>query len=196
MDLKAGDFETGAIEDRALRVVELDAASEDLAPISEHEWRIELKPAGGYLPASFHFPAVKPQVAEEDGITRQRYVDVDLVPVGPEVALGGETRRSMPWIAGGIVVIVALGAGGFAFRKYRKAPEDDGPDLLPLPTQISAVSVIGYLRRLSDRESLPESVRESIRKEIDLLESHHFGRDDIPQDSASLEEIAKRWQAA
>ncbi|MES2659348.1 MAG: hypothetical protein V4689_12080 [Verrucomicrobiota bacterium] len=196
LSLTVDGFETGAIEDRSLRVVELDAAAEDLSPVSEHEWRIELKPTGGTLPASFHFPTVKPETAKEDGLVRQRYVDVDLVPVSADVALGGEGKRSMPWIAGGFAALLVLGAGGFAFMKNRKPVNDGGPALLPLPTHINAVSVIGYLRRLQERDGIPASLREAIAKEITTLEDRHFGREDAPQDPAVLEEIARRWQAA
>ena len=196
LDMESDDFEIGSIEDRTLRVVELDAASEDLAPISEHEWRIELKPSGGKLPAVFRFPTVKPEVAEEDGITRQRYVDVDLVPVDAEIALDVEAPTPVKWITGGIVAALIIGAGGFAFIKSRKGPDDSGPALLPLPAQVNAVSVIGFLRRLQEREGIPASIRESIQEEIALLEDSHFGRADVPEDPVALEKIARRWQAA
>ncbi len=189
-------FETGHIEDRGLRVVELDAAAEDLAPVSEHEWRIELKPKGGTLPASFHFPAVKPELAAEDGLTRQRYVDVDLQPVGAEVALDGGGKRLLPWLIGGIAALLALAAGVFTFLKRRKGPREEGPALLPLPAHINAVSVIGYLRRVQEREDISPSMKQAIEKEIAALEAAHFGRGDIPQDAEALEEIARRWQAA
>ena len=45
----SSDPYAGLREDRGLRVVELYAASDDLAPVSEHEWRIELKPKGGVI---------------------------------------------------------------------------------------------------------------------------------------------------
>ncbi|MES2924160.1 MAG: hypothetical protein V4819_21595 [Verrucomicrobiota bacterium] len=196
LDLTVDGFESGKIEDRSLRVVELDAAAEDLSPVSEHEWRIELKPKGGTLPANFHFPAVKPELAKEDGLVRQRYVDVDLVPTGPDLALGGAEKRMMPWIAGGIAGLLALVAGGLFVSSRRKGAGPEGPDLMPLPTQINAISVIGYLRRLQEREGISATQIESIEGEINALEARHFGRDDAEQDPAALEEIARRWQAA
>lgn len=196
LETAVAGFETGRIEDRGLRVVELDAAAEDLSPVSEHEWRIELKPAGGTLPANFHFPKVKPEVAKEDGHVRQRYVDVDLVPVGPDLALGSGEKRLMPWIAGGAAGLLAIVAGGLFVSKRRKAGPPDGPDLLPLPTQINAVSVIGYLRRLQQRDGISPAMAGSIEKEIAALEARHFGREDAEQDPAALEAIARRWQAA
>ena len=189
-------FETGNIEDRGLRVVELDAAAEDLAPIAEHEWRVELKPKGGTLPAFFHFPAVKPELAKEGGLTRQRYVDVDLQPVGEQVALGGGAKRLGPWIVGGLAALAAVIAALVASSKRRKKPLHEGPVLIPLPAHINAVSVIGYLRRLQQREGITPAMKESIEKEIVTLEAKHFGREDAAQQMDELEAIARRWQAA
>jgi hypothetical protein len=196
LDQKFDGFETGNIEDRGLRVVELDAAAEDLSPVSEHEWRIELKPKGGTLPAAFRFPAVKPELAKEDGLLRQRYVDVDLVPVEASVPLGGSAKRLGPWIGGGIAALVALIAGMFLLFKNRKTHQHDGPVLLPLPAHLNAVSVIGFLRRVQERDGITPAMKEAIEKEITALEAKHFGREDAPQDPVILEEIAKRWQAA
>jgi len=196
LDMKVDGFETGGIEDRSLRVVELDAAAEDLSPVSEHEWRIELKPKGDVLPASFHFPAVKPELAKEDGLMRQRYVDVDLVPVGADVPLGGTGKRVAPWIIGGILALVALLAGWIAFLKRKGISAVEGPVLIPLPTHVNAVSIIGYLRRLQEREGTSTAMRESIGIQIADLETRHFGREDAPQDPVELEEIARRFQAA
>lgn len=189
-------FETGAIEDRGLRIQELDAAAEDLSPISEHEWRVELKPKSGVLPASFQFPAVKTELAKEDGLTRQRYVDVDLVPVGETVALGGTTRRTAPWLAGGIAALVATGAGGIAFSRRKKDGGPSGPENLPLPAHINVVSIIGYLRRLQSQDEMPSGKRAEIEREIAELEATHFGRDEASADPAALEAIARKWQAA
>ena len=196
LDPRVEGFEPGAVEDRGLRVVELDATAEDLAPVSEHEWRLELKPKGGILPASFNFPAVKPELAKEDGLVRQRFVDVDLVPVEASVPLGGSGSRAAPWIAGGLAALVALAAGAIAIFRRKKETGETGPALLPLPVHINVVSVIGYLRRLQQREGLAPALRESIEQEIAALETRHFGREDATQDPAQLEEIARRWQAA
>lgn len=196
LDLEVDGFDAGHVEDRGLRVVELDPAAEDLAPISEHEWRIELKPTGGVLPAAFRFPDVKAELAETDGLTRQRYEDVDLQPVGAEIALGGGGKRGLPWIAGGLAAMAALGGAAFVVTKRRRQPADAGPAPLPLPTHINAVSVIGYLRRLQSRDGISAETVESIGKEISGLEAKHFGRDDAPQDERALEAIARRWQAA
>jgi hypothetical protein len=195
-DLRVDGLEAGAIEDRGLRVVELDPAAEDLSPISEHEWRIELKPKGGALPVSFQFPAVKPELAKEDGLVRQRYVDVDLVPVEAQVALDGGREKITPWVAGSIAILLAIGAGMVALFRKKPDKSQSGPVLVPLPTHINAVSVIGYLRKLQEREGIAPALRESIEKEITALEAKHFGREDAPQDPVALEEIAKRWQAA
>jgi hypothetical protein len=139
---------------------------------------------------------VKPELAKEDGLIRQRYVDVDLVPVDATVPLGGSAKRLGPWIGGGIAALVALLAGMVLLFKNRKVHHHDGPTLLPLPAHLNAVSVIGFLRRIQERDSVTPAMKEAIEKEITALESKHFGREDAPQDPVVLEEIAKRWQAA
>ncbi|MCW1884594.1 hypothetical protein OKA04_07605 [Luteolibacter flavescens] len=189
-------FEVGNIEDRGLRVVEMDAAADDFAPISEHEWRIELKPEGGSLPASFEFPTVKQELAKEDGLTRQRYVDVDLQPVGERVELGGSAGGSETMVLGGLMALAVIAAAVLGTAKRRKAPHHDGPELAPLPAQMNVVSVIGYLRRLQQRAGTTPMMKREIEKEIVELEAKHFGRADTPEDTMQLESIAKRWQTA
>ena len=94
------------------------------------------------------------------------------------------------------MALAALIAGSFAIFRRKQDTGDHGPALVPLPAHINAVSVIGYLRRLQQREGLPLSTRESIDREIAILETRYFGREDVPQDPVALEEIARRWQAA
>lgn len=195
-DLNVPGFETGKIEDRSLRVVELDAASDELAPVSEHEWRIELKPKGGALPASFDFPVVKPELAKEDGLVRQRYVDVDLVPVEAKVALGGGGQGTRPWLIVAVLAVIGFFVGLVIRSRKNKNVAEEGPVLLPLPAHLSAVSVIGYLKKLQVREGITAETKDSIGREIAILETRYFGREDVPQDPVVLEEIARRWQAA
>lgn len=195
-DLKVPGFETGKIEDRSLRVVELDAASDELAPVSEHEWRVELKPVGGALPASFEFPPVKPELAKEDGLVRQRYVDVDLVPVEAKVALTGGGQGSRPWLIVAVLAVIGFFAWLVIHSRRNKKVADEGPVLLPLPAHLSAISVIGYLKKLQTREGISAETKDSISREIAIMETRYFGREDVPQDPVALEEIARRWQAA
>ncbi len=190
-------FETGAVEDRGLRVTELDGVSEDLSAISEHEWRVELKPTSGIMPANFSFPAVKQELAKEDGLLRQRYVDVDLVPVGETLPLGNTVVGTNPWlIGGGLAGLLVVIIGGAAVAKRRKGDEPSGPAALPIPERINAVNLIGYLRRLQQREGNSPVLIDAIEKEITALEDIHFGRSGTPQSSTELEQIARRWQAA
>lgn len=195
LERNVSGFEVGNIEDRGLRIVELDAASDDLAPVSEHEWRIELKPADGVLPASFHFPAVKPELAKEDGLVRQRYSDVDLLPVGADVPLTVSQRPLLPWLIAGALALAAI-VGAVVFARRNRKSDGGAIELMPLPRHLNAVSLIGYLRRLQERPSLAPELRESIGREIAALEARYFGRQTAAQDTAELEAIARRWQAA
>ncbi len=193
--LEVPGLAVGNIEDRDLRVVELDAQSDDLAPVSEHEWRIELKP-DGVLPAKFRFPAVKPEVAAEDGLVLQRYDDVDLLPVTAEVDLVAARPVITPWAAGGLAGFLAILGGWFVIRKRRSAAPPPDVIRLPLPEHINPVSVIGYLRRLQEQPGISGETRASIEAEIAAIEDRHFGRGEATAKLEALEEIALRWQAA
>ncbi len=192
VSLPVKGFETGAIEDRKLQVNELDANSDDLAPLTEHEWRIELKPTGGIMPASFRFPEPKVELAAEDGLTRQLYDDVDLQPVGAEVPLGAPVRRIWPAVVA-LALLVAL-AAIYYFR--RKKPVVEAAPVLPLPSQLTPVTLLGWLERLKTQPGLPPELRRSLEKEIRELESRYFGPEVGMQDPEPLEAIARRWQAA
>jgi len=196
LDLEIPGLAIGQIEDRELRVAELDALTDELAPVSEHEWRIELKPVAGTLPASFRFPAVKPELAEEDGLVLQRYDDVDLLPVTAEVALGVRAQRPVGWIAGGLAALLAATGGWVVLRRRKPLADDAGAVAVPLPSRISVVSVIGYLRRLQDQEGISAESRKKLAAEIASLQARHFGRADAPAELEELEKIARHWQTA
>lgn len=195
MDVEIPGFEVANIEDRTMRVVELDAAAEDLAPLSENEWRISYQPTGGTLPATFTFPTVKSTLAAEDGLTRQRYQDVDLLPVGTTVPLGSSAGGINRWVlAAGALLLVILATAVAAWKKRRR-PQAVGPELLPLPSHISAVSIIGFLKRLRQDSTLAAESRAAIDREIAALEASHFSTAAVPEDPAALEAVARKWQA-
>jgi len=197
LDTDLTDFKTADIEDRALRVVELDAAAEDLAPMSEHEWRIEYQPAkGSALPANFTFPAIKAELAKENGLTRQRYQDVDLLAVGETTPLGRTTSGINRWLIAAAAALTAILLAAFVLWKMRHQPAATGPELLPLPVQLNAVSVIGYLQRLLQNPTLSPETRSAILAEIETLQANHFSATAIPEDPTHLENLARKWQSA
>ncbi|MEM7603495.1 MAG: hypothetical protein AAF357_19040, partial [Verrucomicrobiota bacterium] len=87
-------------EDRELQVEELDAATDDGAPLSTHEWRLLLESDGETLPANFVFPEVIAELSsmDEDPLTLQKFDDVDLISVESIVSLaGGRDEISFRW---------------------------------------------------------------------------------------------------
>jgi hypothetical protein len=197
IDSDLTDFKTADIEDRTLRVVELDATAEDLAPLSEHEWRIEYQPANGStLPATFTFPTIKAELAKENGLTRQRYQDVDLIPVGETTPLGRIPTGLNRWLITAIALTAILLATFLTLLAKRRKPQSTGPELLPLPTQLNAVSVIGYLQRLQQSPSLSPSSRAALHQEIEALQARHFSASALPEDPTHLEALARKWQSA
>ncbi len=195
LDINWDGLEPGLIEDKGIQIAELDGASDDLSPVSTREWRIELKPPGGTLPAKFRFPTAKVDTVEEDGFVLQRYADVDLVPVEGEIALDGSGKSPTPWLAAGLAVAV-LGAGGTWIARKRRRPFAVVSEALPLPSSITPVTVLGFLRRLRDREALSEPSRAELDTEIALLESQYFGPHAPEPRNAELLQLATRWQSA
>lgn len=187
-------FKTGVIEDHGVRVTELDADAEDLAAVSEAEWRVELLPEGGSLPATFHFPKAKVPTVEKEGFVLQRYEDVDLVPVAAEVPLNGRVAQASLWFPALVILALGLlGWGGLVIRKRRKkiVPESG---LEPLPSQFTPVTVLGYLRKLREKQPADSSSLGALDEEIHSMESGYFGPGAMTPDRSALREIAERWQ--
>jgi len=183
-------FETVRTEDQGVRIAELDAASDDLAPVSEREWRIELKPISGRMPASFRFPPLKVETVPQDGLVLQRYVDVDLVPVSGEFGFEGKSTSRSHWLLG--LLILPIGWLGWKFTRRKTPPVV--ANLLPLPSQFTPVTVLSFLRKLREEPSMRAEQRLAIDREIDLIETRYFGRSDVEADSRDLREVAMRWQ--
>ncbi len=194
IELPVPGFETGAIEDKMLQLSELDATTDDLAPLSEHEWRIELKPISGAIPATFRFPPSKVELAAEDGLVLQKYEDVDLVPVTAEVPLGVTTRRNTPLVIALLAIVAGLAALIYYLRRSKPVVEVAAPH--PLPAHLTPVTLLGWLQRLRENPALTSEQKASLESEIQTLESSLFSASAKPADSANLEAIAKRWQAA
>lgn len=194
VELPVEGFDVGEIEDRKLQLSELDAATDDLAPLSEREWRIELVPTGGALPTNFRFPEPGVELAAEDGLLRQRYDDVDLLPVGAEVPLGEVHRGPWAWILSGLVLLALVVF--IVVRKRRRPPEVEAAPLHPLPSRLTPVTLLGWLGSLRDRPDLSAERRAALEQEIRELEAGHFSADAGAPASDALQAIAERWQRA
>lgn len=183
-------FEVGAVEDNSVLITELDATSDDLAPLSEREWRVEYRPVGGTLPATFEFPDPAVETAAEDGLLRQRYVDVDLVPAKAEAPLDADRAPVSAWLIAAIVLAAGLVAGAVVHFLRRRAKPEPTAEPAPLPSRLTPVTLLGFLRRLR----VADEHRPALDREITELESRYFGPGPTDESDAALEGVADRWR--
>lgn len=185
-------FKISSTDDRELQVDELDARTDDGAPISTHEWRLILEPKNDKLPANFTFPEVLATLStnKDEGLTLQKYEDVDLVAVDQttKIMAGSDSPSWLLWL---IPLGLILGLAAF-FLLRKKTPISEvatGPDL---PTTLTPVSVLAFLENLQRNAGLPEKAQSKLSDSIQSLKDRSFGPDrDVP-DSEELQEIATR----
>ena len=183
-------FEVISIDDRELQVEELTTETDDGAPLSTHEYRVTLKPEGA-SPAEFTFPALtelaKKSLAEDDAILRQRYQDVDLLPVGETVELNEATGpRIWPWIL--IAILALLAFFGWRFYKKSTATTEEVATGPAIPANLTEVSLLHWLEQL--KSSVPNDKAADLSKEISNLEQSAFSKSGS---KSALAEIADRW---
>ena len=194
--LEFDDLTVSDIEDRELQVEELDATTDDGAPLSTHEWRLTLAPEGDHLPTSFNFPEVLVEVSkkEDEGLLRQRYDDVDLVEVDntTEIIAGEESQSWLAWIIAAALVIIA----GSIFFLLRKKPEEEiitGP---ALPSTLTPVTLLTFLENIQKNTPLGDSEMEELKTSITTLKDRSFGPAANPPENDEIHAIAKQWQQA
>lgn len=181
VDLPPPGFNVDSTDDRELQIEELDARTEDGAPLSSHEWRLVLTAENETLPASFTFPEVLAPLStrEDEGLTLQQYDDVDLVSVEATTPLTVGRQPSFPlvWLVllalVGAIVLIQI----FRPRKKEKTPPE-GP---ALPSSLTPVSLLAFLESLLENQSLPDSARRQLSDTIRSLQDRAFGPSpDVP----------------
>ena len=196
IELSIEGFEITDTEDRELQIEELDATTEDGAPLTTHEWRITLTPKGDNLPQEFTFPKVLAKTEdteEEKGLTLQKYEDVDLVSVPATMKLDQGTKSSSNWwiyLLG--ILAIAGGAIYYLSRKNKDhVTEETGP---VLPESITPVTLLSFLKKLTEHELLKPEQKDELNKSIEKLQSSSFGPAASPPDSTELQKIASLWK--
>lgn len=189
---EVGGFDLSPPNDQGVKISELDPQTDDLAPVSEREWRIELKPSGGNLPRSFGFPAPKVETASTDGWVRQQYQDVDLVAVPEHLPLNKKATSHLGWLFGLLLLPV-----GWLGWKYRRKPVEKVPQsAVPLPAHYTPVTVLAYLRRLGDApDSISHERRPVLDQEIISLERRCFDRAGSNLSQDDLQGLAEAWHS-
>ena len=190
------DFDVTSMSDNELLIAELDAETDDGAPVSTREWRLVLEPKGDEIPSEFTFPALEKNLslASEDGLVLQQYDDVDLVPVTASVLLGSGGRasggRSIYWLL--LLPLLVFLVWCEARQKNKLSHELlVVPDL---PSTLTPVTAIAFLNRVLDSADFDESMKVDLASEIEELEARSFGPRSTPPTVAELEAATVRWQ--
>lgn len=186
-------YKVESIEDRDLQIVELDAQTDDLAPVSSHEWVLTLKADGDASAKEFTFPEVLLPTAAEEGLIRQRYQDVDLVTVEQTVTLAeSPVSTAKYWFLGIGAVLLALVAF-FVTRSRKTTTEEVSQSGLSLPSHLTPVTLLAYLKKTVETLNLNDTQKEEIQADINQIQTQAFGPDNTPPNEDELKAIATRW---
>ena len=195
LDLDFENLKVETTDDNELLISELDIETDDGAPVSTRDWVIKLTPKSEHLPKNFTFPALKDglNLAEEDSLTLQKYEDVDLVSVEPELTLGaGKEQALSPWLLLLLIPVIGL-ILFFILKKKPEVVEDTGP---ALPTTLTPVTTIAFLKRLQKNANLSDEQKTALEKDIATLETQSFSANSTPPTSDDLQKTAIKWQQA
>ena len=191
VELPIEGFTVSSTDDRELQVDELDARTDDGAPLSTHEWSLVLEPEGDTLPENFTFPTVLAELSsnEDEGLTLQKYEDVDLVSVEATTAIQGGSAKSPPYLLFLALLLPAIGVAVYFlfFKKKQEVAVQSGPSL---PASLTPVSVLAFLENLQNEKNLPKEAQEKIQTSIQALKDRSFGPDAQAPDTDELKEIA------
>jgi len=185
----------GEMSDPGPAIARLDAEADELAPVSERNWRLQFNVADDApSPLTFKFP--EPVSANIKPVYK-RYADADLVEVPPMLALAGVPLRPRPlwqWLALAAVFIVAIGGAAWWLRRRQPARIANLPRYT-LPEPVSAFSLIALLRRMDADSTLPwaEADRVELGQDIRRLETHFFNRRQNGEPDPDLAGIGRRW---
>lgn len=196
-DFPPAGLKVANIEDRKLQIETLDAETADLAPISTHEWKITLEPESGALPANFTFPEPKLELAKKEGLTLQKYEDVDLVTVDKTTPIHATKGSPIkPWhyiLAALILAAIAI----IIIRKKKTNPEaETETQKLHPPTDLTPVTLLSYLQKIQNTPSISQEQKHKIAQEIQSLQTQSFGPQSTPPTKEHLQKIAQQWQKA
>ena len=172
--------------------------SEEQGPIAIQSDRTALvtliAKEGQEAPKSFAFG--KPLVEGAEN-TYQRFVDADMVAVGPSIdlerAYGKKSNATTIWLVGSVLASV-LTLGLILFLIRRGAPQqvaDNG-----MPVQLTAFTVHQYLHGLRQRNHLPPAKQQQLDVELARLEETYFAADRAAAEPQQLRQLLTKWSTA
>ena len=210
VDLPPPGFEIVATEDRELQLEELDAATQDGAPLTSHEWKLTLSPKSDQMPKEFAFPAIlspptngpdngsegeeteAKESEEEPPVVYQQYEDVDLVEVPAVIPLSPEKSTSIPifwYLLAAAIGLVLI----YLIRRLSGSSSEEKPTL-PVPENLTPVTVLSFLKSLQNHASLPSGKKEDLSEDIATLQKQSFAPGAQAPPASELEQMAKHWQ--
>ena len=192
-------FRVAKRQDQGLELKSLDTAGEQIRPVCERRWLLELSPATDEPASQFVFPKAADAAT---AMTYQRYSDADIVDAAAVVPLHGSPVFARHWVAplGGVGVAVLAGTLGLiGYRRVRRRRLVPGPrPKLSLPRPSDPLHAAGVVRRIHGDEALPvaDGDRHALGETIAGLERQFFHRSPEPAAEPDLTAIANRWLAA
>ena len=208
-DISAGEdqpavsgFTVKNIEDAGLSVGGLDASGEEVMPLCERTWMVELVPRGQDVVREFRFPDATVDTAE---VIYACYDDADIVDTGQVVELRMPTQAARQWLWLGLTAlagVVVLGAGStFALRLRRRTKSQQQHPQYQRPDPLTPFTVLTVLKRLNGDKNAGLSVeqRAELSATIDNLQAHYFSHEpdqplgDDGSANGELEELLESW---
>jgi hypothetical protein len=188
-------FAVKEIRDQDVEIVALDAADDQVAPVSERTWMIDFEPLPDASAETFAFlPAREPATQ----LTYEHYADADLVECASRVALRQSLLpgRHQLWILAGSAAAIALVgvAAGLLWRLRRRATPA-AVAAYRYPAHVTAFNLLLLLKRIQEDSSqrLAESERVSLSQTVAELERRHFAPHTQHTNGEDLHRILERW---
>lgn len=188
LDVQPADFQITSTDDPGVAVSSFDDDREQI--VSERRWTIAMTAKADLpeRPETFRFASAKDGSAK---LTRQRYVDADLIEAAELVTLGERYGEpAFPWLMVVLpLAVVVLGASTWWFVRRR------GPHVVALgrrlPARLTPFTVLGLLRDIARSEALDQRARTELGEVIARIEAFYFARPDGAE--PDLRRIAEDW---
>ena len=151
--------------------------------------------------AVLKFPTLKPGITTAS-TEYQHYQDADLIKLDAKQATEGVLLKST--VSNGIrtivvgLVLATLGVIAFLLLRARSRQPKADTAAMALPSQINPFSVAAFLRRIQrlSESKLDESSRQSLKAQIEEIESTFFQGTPAPASPPDLEAVARKWLQA
>ncbi|MFT5904823.1 MAG: hypothetical protein ACI9E1_000409 [Cryomorphaceae bacterium] len=196
------DFEIEKIDDKGSLVSTLDPATTDSPAISERYAVIHLKPKSDTMPSSFTFPTplTGVTVKEKDGLSTQRYDDVDLVNVTSTIdLLPSKNLSGTTWIIIGLITAFIIAAVLYLLSSNKKkaALNSEPEHEFTIPENLTPVNALHLLDLIKTKRQqtgkLDDQQQLALDGDMNNIMQNHFGKSNPEEGNAGLMETIKKW---